>query len=228
MSSPATTTTALDAPQQQQQQQSTANQPSPNTVVGGINGGGDGKEDQENMVLSLTKTAFETLERDFQEVVGELSGKDHLENFRIEYEKLHRTLLRSHESEKRLMKKCLELKEQIVANSIKVQTAINLSKEDQNTIAILKKEIDKAWKLVNASHEKEAKAKETIQKLTKEISELTKLANQGNSTTTIQDTSAPELEKVKKELAKEKEMKTAQIIALNNELSNSQISVSIL
>ena len=193
---------------------------------GSTNQQGDGKEnDQEKMVLSLTKTAFETLERDFQEVLMELAGKDHLENFRIEYEKLHRNLLRCHENEKRLMKRCEELTQQIVANAIKVQTAINLSKEDQNTIAILKKEIDKAWKLVNASHEKEAKAKETVQKLTKEISELTKIANQGTGNT-VQDASAPELEKVKKELAREKEMKNAQVISLNNELSNMQIQVS--
>lgn len=202
------------------------NNSSSTSIVGGINNGGnEGKEDPEKMVLSLTKTAFETLERDFQEVINELAGKDHLENFRIEYEKLHRTLLRCHENEKRLMKKCEELTQQIVANAIKIQTALNLTKEDQNTIAILKKEIDKAWKLVNASHEKEAKAKETIQKLTKEISELTKLANQGNNTTTVQDTSAPELEKVKKELAKERELKTSQIIQLNNELSNTQLIV---
>jgi hypothetical protein len=36
-----------------------------------------------------------------------------------------------------------------------VQTAIKLSQEDQNTIASLKKEIEKAWKMVDASHEKE-------------------------------------------------------------------------
>ena len=189
--------------------------------------GGDGKETEEKMALSLTKTAFETLERDFQEVLMELAGRDHLENFRNEYEKLHRTLLRSHESEKRLMKKCEELTQQIVANAIKVQTAINLSKEDQNTISILKKEIDKAWKLVNASHEKEAKAKETIQKLTKEVSEITKLANQGGNNSMVhQDNSGQEVDKLKKELAKEKEQKTAQIIGLNNELSNMQIMVS--
>jgi hypothetical protein len=41
-----------------------------------------------------------------------------------------------------------------VANAAKVQTALKLSEEDQQTIGALKKEIEKAWKMVDASHEK--------------------------------------------------------------------------
>lgn len=52
-------------------------------------------------------------------------------SFRIEYEKLHRALKKSHESEKRLIKKCRELNAEIVANAAKVQTALKLSQEDQ-------------------------------------------------------------------------------------------------
>lgn len=42
-----------------------------------------------------------------------------------------------------------------MANAAKVQTALKLSQEDQKTIESLKKEIEKAWKMVDASHEKE-------------------------------------------------------------------------
>jgi len=83
------------------------------------------------------------------------------------------------ESEKRLIKKCRELNSEIVANAAKVQTALKLSEEDQSTIAALKKEIEKAWKLVDASHEKEARAKETIQQLKLEITNLSRLVEQG-------------------------------------------------
>merc|ERR1712166_1320085 len=62
--------------------------------------------------------------------------------------KLHRALKKSHESEKRLIKKCRELNAEIVANAAKVQTALKLSQEDQNTIASLKKEISNLSKLV--------------------------------------------------------------------------------
>lgn len=58
------------------------------------------------------------------------------------------------DNEKRLAKKCRELNAEIVANAAKVQTALKLSEEDQGAIAMLKTEIEKAWKMVDASHEK--------------------------------------------------------------------------
>ena len=54
-------------------------------------------------------------------------GDQSLEKFRVEYEKLHQALKKSHESEKRLMEKCRELNAEIVANSAKVTTALKLS-----------------------------------------------------------------------------------------------------
>ena len=96
--------------------------------------------------LGFESNAFETLERDFQEVLTELVGDKSLERFRQEYEKLHRALKKSHDSEKRLIKKCRELNSEIVSNAAKVQTALKLSQEDQNTISSLKREIEKAWK----------------------------------------------------------------------------------
>jgi hypothetical protein len=79
------------------------------------------------------------LEQEFQDVLHELMGDRSLEKFKIEYEKLHKALIKSHESEKRLMSKCRELNSELVANSAKVQTALKLSQDDQNTIAQLKK-----------------------------------------------------------------------------------------
>ena len=65
-----------------------------------------------------------------------------------------------------------------MANAAKVQTALKLSQEDQNTIASLKREIEKAWKMVDAAHEKEGRAKETIQQLKHEIQNLSRLVEQ--------------------------------------------------
>lgn len=53
-----------------------------------------------------------------------------------------------------MVKKCRELNSEIVGNAAKVQTALKLSEEDQQTIVALKKEIEKAWKTVDSSHEK--------------------------------------------------------------------------
>lgn len=87
----------------------------------------------------LEETAFEEIERDFTEVLNELSGDKSLERFRIEYEKLHAVMKKSYDNEKRLMAKCRELNAEIVVNSAKVATALKLSQDDQTTIASLKK-----------------------------------------------------------------------------------------
>ena len=42
-----------------------------------------------------------------------------------------------------------------------------------------RQEIEKAWKMVDSSHEKEARAKETISQLKTEISNLSRLVEQG-------------------------------------------------
>ena len=157
----------------------------------------------------MEATSLDSLERDFQEVLAELVGDKSLERFRQEYEKLHRALKKSHESEKRLIKKCRELNSEIVSNAAKVQTALKLSQEDQNTISSLKREIEKAWKMVDAAHEKEGRAKETIQQLKHEIQNLSRLVEQGAGLSIGQENTVNELMKVKQELAKERDARRA-------------------
>jgi len=138
-------------------------------------------------------------------VLTELVGDKSLERFRQEYEKLHRALKKSHESEKRLIKKCRELNAEIVSNAAKVQTALKLSQEDQTTIASLKREIEKAWKMVDASHEKEARAKETITQLKTEIANLSRLVEQGAGLSMGQENTLNELMREKEELTSERD-----------------------
>ena len=65
-------------------------------------------------------STYAALEKDFQEVLQELSGDKALEHFKDEYEKIHRALTKSHESEKKLVKKCRELNSDIVGQTQKV------------------------------------------------------------------------------------------------------------
>jgi len=151
-------------------------------------------------------SAFEALERDFQEILQELVGDKSLEHFRLEYEKLHRALKKSHDSEKLLIKKCRDLNTEIVQNAVKVQTALKLSQEDQATIAALKKEIEKAWKMVETSHEKEQRAKETIQGLKTEITKLGRLVEQGAGLSINQENMVNQLAQEKNDLVKHRDM----------------------
>jgi len=156
-------------------------------------------------------SAFEALERDFQEILQELVGDKSLEHFRNEYEKLHRALKKSHESEKHLIKKCRELNAEIVQNAVKVQTALKLSQEDQQTITALKKEIERAWKMVEASHEKEQRARETIQNLKSEITKLGRLVEQGAGLSINQENMVNQLVQEKNDLVKHRDMLQGQV-----------------
>ena len=162
----------------------------------------------DSAAASAPETA-EFWESQFQDVLTELVGDKSLERFRHEYEKLHRALKKSHESEKRLIKKCRELNAEIVSNAAKVQTALKLSQEDQNTIASLKREIEKAWKMVDASHEKEARAKETISQLKTEIANLSRLVEQGAGLSVGQENTLNELMREKEELTAERDAQVA-------------------
>jgi chromosome segregation ATPase len=130
---------------------------------------------------------------------------------------LHRALKKSHESEKRLVKKARELNAEIVQNAQKVQTALKLSQEDQNTIASLKREIEKAWKMVDAAHDKEGRAKDTIGQLKTEIANLSRLVEQGAGLSIGQENTVNELMKVKNDLMRERDTATAQVGALRAE-----------
>ena len=169
-------------------------------------------------MAGVDAATFESLEKDFQSVLEELVGDQSLSKFREEYEKLHRALRKSHDNEKRLIKKCRELNSEIVSNAAKVQTALKLSEEDQGTIAALKKEIEKAWKLVDASPEKEARAKETIQQLKLEIANLTRLLEQGAGLSLGQESTVNDLMTEKDELTKERDGQVTQIVSLRTEV----------
>jgi hypothetical protein len=67
----------------------------------GVGTGSDGLTSKEREQLHLQSSAFDALERDFREVLNELVGDKSLERFRLEYEKLHHTLKKSHENEVR-------------------------------------------------------------------------------------------------------------------------------
>ncbi|KAL6035108.1 hypothetical protein STEG23_025972 [Scotinomys teguina] len=175
------------------------------------------KEKGEKLVLE--ETAFEEIERDFQEVLSELSGDKSLEKFRIEYEKLHTVMRKSYDNEKRLMAKCRELNAEIVVNSAKVATALKLSQDDQTTIASLKKEIEKAWKMVDSAYDKEQKAKETILALKEEIVNLTKLVEQGSGLTMDQDSNIRDLLKFKEEVTKERDQLLSEVVKLRENLA---------
>jgi chromosome segregation ATPase len=167
----------------------------------------------------VSASTLEALERDFEDVIRDLGGEDNLERFRLEYEKLHRALKKSHESERRLVKKCQELSQEIMANAAKIQSAIKMSQNDHNTIEAFKAEIEKAWKMVDGAHEKETRAKTTIQELKKEAATLAALVEKGSALTHGQELSLAQLMDENKSLQEEREHLSNKIQQLTRDIN---------
>ncbi|XP_040418865.1 cilia- and flagella-associated protein 58 isoform X2 [Cygnus olor] len=175
--------------------------------------------EEKSAKLYLEESAFEALEKDFQEVINLLKGDKTLEKFQIEYEKLHAVLKKSHENEKRLMEKCRELNAELVVNSSKVAALTKLTKDDRETISSMKTEIEKAWKMVDAAYEKEQKAKETIRSLQEEIARLTNLAERESGLSLGQDYNIRDLLKLKEEITKERDQLLSEVVTLRQNLT---------
>ncbi|XP_015238375.1 PREDICTED: cilia- and flagella-associated protein 58 [Cyprinodon variegatus] len=126
---------------------------------------------------SVGKDSSESVE-DFQVVLSGLADDESSNRIRLEYEKLLHALEKSKDNEHRLMSKCRELNAEILSTSNKMAAALKLSEEDEATIASLKKELDEAWKMVDAAHDKEKKDMETIRSLKEDVSKLTDAAEQ--------------------------------------------------
>ncbi|XP_063751732.1 cilia- and flagella-associated protein 58 isoform X2 [Eleginops maclovinus] len=158
---------------------------------------------------------FESLE-EFHIVLNELVGDESMDKVRVEYEKLIHALRKSRENEKRLMSKCRELNAEVVSTSTKVAAALKLSQEDETTITSLKRELDKAWKMVDAAHAKESRDKETIRTLKEEVANLMHAAEQQTNISLDQEQS--HLLKINEELTVERDELLTTVKALRGTL----------
>lgn len=96
----------------------------------------------------------EALERDFQQVLQEMSGDQSIEKFRKEFQKLYDRLKKSHENEKFLQGKAKELGNSISRGTGMIKTAMQLATNDQTTKNVLKNELDEGKTLLNHYKEK--------------------------------------------------------------------------
>ena len=145
-----------------------------------------------------------------------------MQRFQAEYEKLYRALKTSYESEKRLVRRCKELNETLVGNATRVKAAMRLTQEDSSTILLLRKEVDRAWKLVETAKEREDKAKRIIQDLRTEVGCLNKIVEEGTGLSWSQDNNVQALHEQKKELKGQLDAKLeafSQLESINNDLT---------
>ena len=152
------------------------------------------------------------------QTLAEIAGDASLVTFRGEYEKLHAAFASSLASERSLTRKCRDLNAEVVENATKVQTALRLSEDDQATINGLKQEIEQAWKLVDATKEKEARAAASVDALKREMADLERAAESGAEVSTEKDEEIKQLMEVKHALVSERDDQVTQIVSLRDEV----------
>jgi len=168
--------------------------------------------------LQIDTHAFEALEKDFQDVLQELAADASLEHFRRQYEKLHRALTSSHENEKKLLKKCKDLNQDIVGNAGKVQVALELTKEEAQNVTILRQEMDKAYRVIEQFRDKEEQNKRKMEGLHEQIRQLRSLVEQGNSMAAGQNVTNSELIAQNQRLTDERDRFSLELASTKNEL----------
>ncbi|KAJ3332380.1 hypothetical protein HDU76_000416 [Blyttiomyces sp. JEL0837] len=84
-------------------------------------------------------------------------------------------------NEQQLVKKCRDLSVELTANNNKVQAALRLSQADRSTIASMKKELKKAWKLVETGNEKDSRSKDAIARLKIEVDTVKRSGGAGGA-----------------------------------------------
>ena len=100
---------------------------------------------------------------EFEKVMVNLGFDPALSSFKGEYARLLGTLKASLATEKRLVAKIGSLNEEIVLNAGRVTQALRLAEEDGATIDDLRKQLERAWALVEASNTRAEAAGQTAQ-----------------------------------------------------------------
>ncbi|CAB1442027.1 unnamed protein product [Pleuronectes platessa] len=159
---------------------------------------------------------------EFQMVLSELVGDESMDRIRVEYEKLIQALKKSRENERRLMSKCRELNSEIVSSSTKVVAALKLSQEDESTINLLKRELEKAWEMIKATHDQEKKDNEIIRKLKDDIEDLTTQTDKQKGFPTQQEQN--DLLKMNEELTKDRNQLLTSVEGLREKLNKATVT----
>ena len=162
----------------------------------------------------MSQAEVEQLDVETNQILESLRGEKSMARFEGSYKKLQRAWKTSCESEKRLFKRCNELNETIVNNTARVKAALRLTQEDSAAISLLKKEVDRAWKLVEIAKIKEDKYRKHIDMLKDQITSMNTTMHEGSGLPTSMD-------RLLKEMTAERDTCITKLLQMNQEHANS-------
>jgi chromosome segregation ATPase len=166
--------------------------------------------------------AFDDLEKGFHHVLQQLIDDHSFDRFREQYEALNAGLIKSHAENQSLIAKCRQLNNTMLSNASKISSLLSLSQSDQRTIAGLRHEFEKAWRLVEVFGEKDASSAEAIDAMKSEVQDLTRLIQQGGTQFATQETSLQDVTDSIVLLRKEIALQSKQFDSLRTHLATTR------
>ncbi len=162
---------------------------------------------------------FDEANQEFTDTLNELKGQEALKKFKLEYEKLHRALKISHESEMRLVRKTKAFVADINVDHEKLTRA----KQDEQQMTLAKQrltqEITDAWNSVKESHAKELEKKQLVSDIKVRIESLKAQLATGSGWSAEQEKTMKEFTMIKDNLSRGVETKSIELTALRNEVA---------
>ncbi|KNC96800.1 uncharacterized protein SPPG_08003 [Spizellomyces punctatus DAOM BR117] len=161
-------------------------------------------------------TMYTTMEIEYDNAWKEVAENDELNPFRIEYEKMHRAVIRSREHIEKLFAQYETSYDEYRVNLAQAQEAKEASVQDQQTIKVLRAQIKRAEEIVESSNKREEAAKEELRQLKMDISNLNATLKQGVGLSTSQEKALQELLQTKEQSTKELDEELEKIVHLRN------------
>jgi len=166
------------------------------------------------------ENALHAIESDFENVLADLRSNPQLERFHLEYETIYRAMRKSHESEKRLVKKGRELISDIAATSTKVALAAKLTIDDQSTIEQLKNGILRTSAAIESSLLKEKDTKEELAILQDDIAQLRQEVRAGAGSSLAQENNLRDLIMLRDDLARDRDSIAHHVMQLRADVAD--------
>ncbi|KAJ3206824.1 hypothetical protein HDU82_004278 [Entophlyctis luteolus] len=164
---------------------------------------------------------FFACETEFQTTIEAIAGVPDLDRrvasvFRVEYEKMHKAVLRSRHHAMVVVRQREELEQEYRANCVTLEDSAKIIASDQATIKLLKQQISSAEAVIDANNKNEENLSEELRQLRLDISSLSAQLKQGVGLSVAQERTLNELIATKDSLNKELEVEFDKIVALRN------------
>ncbi|KAJ4450717.1 hypothetical protein ANN_02147 [Periplaneta americana] len=178
------------------------------------------EEVEEELVKDSAWNEYQIVEQTYKNVRSQMEEMEGMENFLKEYTNLFDAFYKASTREEELTQENKILKLVIEENSAKLEEVIKIAASDKETIDGLKRDIEKAWKMVDSAHAREENSQEVIENLRQQINRLSSEMEQRARLGLDQVDESGSAKKDRENFLRERERLLHEIVILRERLSN--------